>query len=187
MAALILKPLSDAVRDGDTVRAVIRGSAVNSNGKGSGITLPSRSAQVSLIRAAYEQAGCDPSVTGYVEAHGTGTAAGDPLEAGAIGDALGVHRNEGDKLCVGSIKTNIGHLEGASGLAAIVKTVMSLEKGLIAPNLWFEKGNPAIDFDGWRIRVPTEIVPWPSKGIRRASVNGFGYVTLRLSTYFRPL
>jgi acyl transferase domain-containing protein len=177
MAALILKPLSDAIQDGDTIRAVIRGTAVNSNGKGPGITLPSREAQVSLIRSAYRQAGCDPAVTGYCEAHGTGTAAGDPLEAGALGDALGVYRPDGveGKLFVGSIKTNIGHLEGASGLAALVKTVMSLEKGIIAPNLWYEKGNPAIDFDAWRIRVPTEVTPWPTVGLRRASVNGFGY------------
>lgn len=177
MAALILKPLSDAIRDGDTIRAVIRGTAVNSNGKNPGITLPSREAQVRLIQSAYEQAGCDPSQTGYCEAHGTGTAAGDPLEASAIGDALGAHRPDGEenKLYVGSIKTNIGHLEGASGLAGIVKAVMSVERGFIAPNLWFEKGNPAIDFDAWRIRVPTEVIPWPMSGLRRASVNGFGY------------
>jgi acyl transferase domain-containing protein len=177
MAALILKPLSDAIQAGDTIRAVIRGTAVNSNGKTTGITLPSRDAQVSLIRSAYQQAGCDPAVTGYCEAHGTGTAAGDPLEAGALGEALGAYRSDGEenKLFVGSIKTNIGHLEGASGLAALVKTVMSLEKGVIAPNLWYEKGNPAIEFDAWRIRVPTEASPWPAAGLRRASVNGFGY------------
>jgi acyl transferase domain-containing protein len=177
MAALVLKPLSDAIQDGDTIRAVIRGTAVNSNGKTTGITLPSRDAQVSLIRSAYRQAGCDPAVTGYCEAHGTGTAAGDPIEAGALGEALGAYRSDGEegKLFVGSIKTNIGHLEGASGLAALVKTVMSLEKGVIAPNLWYEKGNPAIEFDAWRIRVPTEASPWPTAGLRRASVNGFGY------------
>ncbi|KAK4153322.1 hypothetical protein C8A00DRAFT_33947 [Chaetomidium leptoderma] len=178
MAALVLKPLKDALRDGDTVRAVIRGTAVNSNGKTPGITMPSRDAQVSLIRAAYAQAGCDPAVTGYFEAHGTGTPAGDPIEASAIGEALGRHRKESGedgKLFVGSIKTNIGHLEGASGLAGLIKAVRSLEEGVIAPNIWFEKGNPAIDFDGWRIRVPTEATPWPVAGLRRASINGFGY------------
>ncbi|RYP39906.1 hypothetical protein DL767_002025 [Monosporascus sp. MG133] len=177
MAALVLKPLDDAIRDGDTVRAVIRGTAVNSNGKNTGITLPSREAQARLIRSAYEQAGCDPAVTAYCEAHGTGTPAGDPIECGAIGDTLGTHRpdSEEGKLFVGSVKTNIGHLEGSSGLAGLIKVVMSLEKGIIAPNIWFERGNPAIDFDGLRIRVPTEATPWPVAGLRRASVNSFGY------------
>lgn len=176
MAALILKPLNDALRDGDTIRAVIRGTAVNSDGKTPGITLPSKDAQISLIQTAYEQSGCDPAETGYFEAHGTGTAAGDPLETGAVGATLGLHRKEGEegKLYIGSVKTNIGHLEGASGLAGLIKAVLSVEKGVIAPNLWFEKGNPAIDFDGWKIRVPTEPVPWPSSGIRRASINSFG-------------
>jgi acyl transferase domain-containing protein len=177
MAALILKPLQNALRDGDTIRAVIRGSASNQDGKTAGITLPSKESQASLIHSAYEQAGCDPALTGYFEAHGTGTAAGDPIEASAIGATLGKHRPAGEdgKLYVGSIKTNIGHLEGASGLAGLIKAVMSLEKGVILPNLWFEKGNPAIDFDGWRIRVPTEPVSWPSEGLRRASVNSFGF------------
>jgi len=177
MAAVILKPLSDAVRDGDTVRAVIRGTAVNSTGNNGGITVPSQEAQVQLIRSAYRQAGCDPAVTAYCEAHGTGTQAGDPIEARAIGEALGAYRPDGEdgKLYVGSVKTNIGHLEGASGLAGVIKAVMSLEKGIIAPNLWFEQGNPAIDFDACRIRVPTELTPWPVPGLRRVSVNSFGY------------
>ncbi|KAL2164963.1 hypothetical protein VTH06DRAFT_259 [Thermothelomyces fergusii] len=177
VAALILKPLHAAVRDGDSIRAVIRGTAVNSNGRTPGITMPSRRAQVSLIRSAYEQGRCDPAVTGYFEAHGTGTPAGDPVEASAIGEALGPYRRGGEdgKLFVGSIKTNIGHLEGASGLAGLIKAVRSLEEGVIAPNIWFEKGNPAIDFDAWRIRVPTEPTPWPVPGLRRASINGFGY------------
>ena len=177
MAALILKPLHDAIRDGDTIRAVIRGTAVNQDGKTAGITLPSKSAQISLIKNLYEQAGCDPSLTGYFEAHGTGTAAGDPIEASAIGATLGQCRPGGEdgKLYVGSIKTNIGHLEGTSGLAGLIKAVLSMERGIILPNIWFEKGNPAIDFDGWRIRVPTEPVPWPVTGLRRVSVNSFGY------------
>lgn len=177
MAALVLKPLDLAIRDGDVVRAVIRGTAVNSNGRNTGITLPSTRAQAQLIRAAYEQAGCDPAVTGYFEAHGTGTQAGDPIEAAAIGETLGRLRPDGEegKLYVGSVKTNIGHLEGASGLAGIIKAVMSLEKGVVAPNIWFEKGNPKIKFDDWRIRVPVEASPWPVAGLRRASVNSFGY------------
>ncbi|KAK7754515.1 Type I Iterative PKS [Diatrype stigma] len=179
MVAVILKPLNEAIRNGDTIRAVIRGSALNSNGRNTGITLPSREAQARLIRSAYAQAGasCDPAMTTYCEAHGTGTPAGDPVECGAIGDALGVHRPDGEdgKLFVGSVKTNIGHLEGSSGLAGLIKAALSVEKGVIAPNIWFEKGNPEIDFDGWKIRVPTEAIPWPVDGLRRASVNGFGY------------
>lgn len=177
MAALILKPLENAIRDGDTIRAVIRGTASNQDGKTAGITLPSKESQASLIQTAYEQAGCNPALTGYFEAHGTGTAAGDPIEASAIGATLGKHRPEGEdgKLYVGSVKTNIGHLEGASGLAGLIKAVMSLERGIILPNLWFENGNPAIDFDGWRIRVPTEPVSWPNEGLRRASINSFGF------------
>jgi acyl transferase domain-containing protein len=177
MAALVLKPLHNALRDGDTIRAVIRGTAANQDGKTAGITVPSKSAQMSLIKTAYEQAGCDPSRTGYFEAHGTGTAVGDPIEASAIGATLGQRRPDGEegKLYVGSVKTNIGHLEGASGLAGLIKAVLSIEKGIIPPNIWFENGNPAIDFDGWRIRIPTQAVPWPVPGIRRASVNSFGY------------
>ncbi|KAH7127804.1 putative polyketide synthase [Dactylonectria estremocensis] len=177
IAAIYLKPLDDAIRDNDTIRAVIRSSVSNQDGRTAGIMLPSREAQEILIRAAYESAGCDPASVGYFEAHGTGTPAGDPIEAGAIGATLGQHRQEGEenRLYVGSIKTNIGHLEGASGLASVIKTVLALEKGLIPPNLHFEKGNEAIDFEGWRIRVPTEVTPWPTSEVRRASINSFGF------------
>ncbi|KFH41335.1 Lovastatin nonaketide synthase-like protein [Hapsidospora chrysogenum ATCC 11550] len=177
MAALVLKPLSDAIQDGDTIRAVIRGTAVNSNGNNTGITMPMRNAQARLIRQAYQQAGLDFMQTGYIEAHGTGTPLGDPIEAAAIGETLGSVRPEGEdgKLYMGSVKSNIGHLEGASGLAGMIKAVLSLEKGIIAPNVWFEKGNQNIDFDRWNLRVPTEPTPWPTPGLRRASVNSFGY------------
>ncbi|KAH6888171.1 putative polyketide synthase, partial [Thelonectria olida] len=177
IAAVYLKPLEDAIRDNDTIRAVIRSSVSNQDGRTAGIMLPSREAQEILINAAYKSAGCDPASVGYFEAHGTGTPAGDPIEAGAIGATLGKHRQPGEdnRLYVGSIKTNIGHLEGASGLASVIKTVLALEKGLIPPNLHFEKGNEAIDFEGWRIRVPTEVTPWPTAGVRRASINSFGF------------
>lgn len=177
MAALVLKPLEKAIADGDTVRAVIRGTSANSIGSHSGITVPKKEAQVELIKTAYRMAGCNPALTAYCEAHGTGTQAGDPVEVGAIGETLGAVRADGEenKLYVGSVKTNIGHLEGASGLAAIIKAVKSLETGTIAPNLEFEKGNPIIDFEAARIRVPTEITPWPVDGLRRVSVNSFGY------------
>lgn len=176
IAALILKPLGDALRDGDTIRAVIRGTAINSDGRTPGISLPSKDAQISLIRSAYDRAGCDPASTGYFEAHGTGTQAGDLTEASAIGATFGQFRPDGEegKLYVGSIKTNVGHLEGTSGLAGLIKAVHSVERGIIPPNIWFQRGNPAIKFDAWRIRVPIKPTPWPVSGLRRASVNSFG-------------
>jgi acyl transferase domain-containing protein len=174
VAALVLKPLRDALRDGDVIRSVIRGTAVNSNGRTPGITMPSKEAQMSLMRAAYRQSGLenDLATTGYVEAHGTGTAAGDPVEAGAVGTVLGMAKDRRERLYVGSIKSNIGHLEGASGLAGLIKAILSVETGVIFPNIWFEKGNPNIDFEGLNIQIPTELVEWPGSGIRRASVNG---------------
>ncbi|KAF4512783.1 hypothetical protein G6O67_000122 [Ophiocordyceps sinensis] len=139
--------------------------------------MPSQSAQEALIESVYRRARCHLATVGYFEAHGTGTKAGDPIEAGAIGATIGRHRGLGrdNRLYVGSIKSNIGHTEGCSGVASLIKTVLALEKGLIPPNFGFEKGNPAIDFEAWRIRVPTEVVPWPVSGIRRASINSFGF------------
>ncbi|KAK1961855.1 thiolase-like protein, partial [Colletotrichum sublineola] len=111
------------------------------------------------------------------EAHGTGTAAGDPLEASAIGATIGAARPPGNPLIVGSIKTNVGHMEGVSGLGGLIKTIYALEKGQIPPNLWFEKANPKIPMERWgiQVRVPTELLSWPADGLRRASVNSFGY------------
>lgn len=177
IATVVLKPLGNAIRDGDAVRAVIRGSACSQDGRTPGITMPSQSAQEALIESVYRRARCHLATVGYFEAHGTGTKAGDPIEAGAIGATIGRHRGLGrdNRLYVGSIKSNIGHTEGCSGVASLIKTVLALEKGLIPPNFGFEKGNPAIDFEAWRIRVPTEVVPWPVSGIRRASINSFGF------------
>ena len=183
IGVIILKPLHVALRDNDPIRAIIRGTAASSDGRTPGITMPSKDAQINLIRSAYHAAGIDVSETGYFEAHGTGTAAGDPIESGAIGEVFAASRpcraatvtEEAIPLSIGSIKTNIGHLEGASGIAGIIKAMLSVEKGIIAPSLWFEHGNPAIDFEAWRIEVPTEPKEWPFEGLRRASVNSFGY------------
>ncbi|KAG9187092.1 hypothetical protein G6011_04963 [Alternaria panax] len=183
VGAIILKPLDLALRDNDPIRAIIRGTAASSDGRTPGITMPSKDAQIDLIRSAYRAAGIDVSDTGYFEAHGTGTAAGDPIESGAIGEVFAASRpsrktaatEEVVPLSIGSVKTNMGHLEGASGIAGLIKAILSVEKGVIAPNLWFERGNPAIDFENWRVEVPTEPKEWPLDGLRRASVNSFGY------------
>lgn len=148
-----MKPLEDAIRNGDPIRAVIRGSGINQDGRTAGITLPSREAQASLIRRVYNKAGLNPLDTAYVEAHGTGTPAGDPLEAGAIASVFGEGRAKNRPLLVGSVKTNIGHLEAASGLASVMKCVLILEKGLIPPNLNFEKANPQIPLGKWKMMV----------------------------------
>ncbi|KAH7394644.1 thiolase-like protein [Pyrenochaeta sp. MPI-SDFR-AT-0127] len=180
VGAVILKPLDLALRDNDLIRAVIRGTAASSDGRTPGITMPSKEAQIHLIRSAYKAAGCDVSQTGYFEAHGTGTAAGDPIETGAIGEVFAAHRSlaadgAAIPLSIGSLKANIGHLGGASGIAGLIKAILSVEKGTIAPNIWFQRGNPAIDFEGWRLQAPTETKDWPLEGLRRASVNSFGY------------
>lgn len=174
-ASIILKPLDDAIRDNDVIRAVIRGTAVNQDGKTPGLTLPSAEMQERLIKTAYKNAGLDFQDTGYFEAHGTGTPAGDPLETRAIGSMVGKKRSSADSLVVGSVKSNLGHLEGAAGLAGLVKAIYVLEKGLIPPNILFEKINPRILLDEWNLKIPTELTPWPTNGLRRISVNSFGF------------
>ncbi len=152
-ASLILKPLDAALRDNDTIRALIRGSAVNQDGKTPGITLPSMQAQSELIETAYRSAGLSPADTSYFEAHGTGTPAGDLLEMSALASVFGKTRTMQNPLNVGSIKSNIGHLEGASGLVGVIKAIYAIEKGIIPPNLWFDKANPRIPMEEWKVRV----------------------------------
>lgn len=169
---VILKSLDAALRDGDTIRSIVLASAANEDGRTPGISLPSSEAQQHLIRTAYRQAGVEPTETGYVEAHGTGTQAGDPLEAKAILATIGQGRDT--ELFVGSVKTNIGHLEGAAGVAGVIKAALVVERGVIPPNLWFEKLNPAIELPP-NVRIPTEATSWPNDGPRRASINSFGF------------
>ena len=152
-ACIVLKSLEDAIKDGNTVRAVIRHTGVNQDGKTAGITLPSREAQQALIESVYKAAGLDPVETSYVEAHGTGTPAGDPLEASALASVFSPGRAVDKPLRIGSIKSNVGHLEGCSGLAGLIKTVLMLENDLILPNRNFEKGNPHIPFQEWKLKV----------------------------------
>ncbi|KAF7133670.1 hypothetical protein CNMCM5793_004968 [Aspergillus hiratsukae] len=175
IAAVIIKPLADALKDGDTIRAVIRGTGVNQDGHTTGITLPNSEAQADLIRSTYSSAGLDLGETAYFEAHGTGTAVGDPLELGAVAHTVSKGRQAGDKLFVGSVKSNIGHLEGAAGLAGVIKCVLMLENRTILPNIHFDKPNKRIPFDAWKIQVPTSVLSWPAGRRARASVNSFGY------------
>ncbi|KAL8664985.1 MAG: hypothetical protein Q9168_007795 [Polycauliona sp. 1 TL-2023] len=175
VVSVILKPLSTAIRDGDNVRAIIRNTGVNQDGKTAGITHPSCDAQARLIKSVYDAAGLDPRETDYVEAHGMGTATGDPVEAEAIARSLAKDRSQDKPLLVGSVKSNIGHLECASGLAAIVKTIFALEEGVIPPNFDFKEPNKDIPMDEWNIKVPTVIQPWPRPEIQRASISNFGF------------
>ncbi|KAL8808019.1 MAG: hypothetical protein Q9182_000297 [Xanthomendoza sp. 2 TL-2023] len=173
---VVLKHVDDAIRDGDCIRAVIRGTGVNSDGKTPGITLPSPAAQASLISNTYAMAGLDPADTAYFEAHGTGTPAGDPLEVAGIGSVFDlVTKDRAYPLYIGTVKPNIGHLEAAAGMAGLIKTVLSLEAGVIPPNINFVTANPKLCLEDHNFVVPVHPTPWPTTGIRRASVNSFGY------------
>ena len=153
VGAVILKRLDDAIADGDNIRAVIRGSGVNSDGRTNGIALPSPDAQRDLIRSVYAKARLDPLTTGYVEAHGTGTVAGDKAELEAIGNVFGPHRSPDSPLYVGSIKGNIGHLECASGVAGLIKTVLVLENQTIPPIANLKNVKEGLDTWKWNIEV----------------------------------
>ncbi|SEH03648.1 6-methylsalicylic acid synthase [Nonomuraea solani] len=174
-AVVVLKRLSDAVRDGDPVLATIRGSAVNQDGRTVGIMAPNGQAQEHVMRRALRQAGVDPGTVGYVEAHGTGTAVGDPLEAAALGAVYGAGRPAERPCLIGSAKSNIGHLEGAAGVAGLVKAVLALHRGELPPSR-LDTPTPAVDWAGAGLRVVGEPTPWPeSAHPRRAAVSGFGY------------
>ncbi|MFB6894235.1 type I polyketide synthase, partial [Kitasatospora sp. NPDC056327] len=171
--AVVLKPLAAALADGDHVYCVIRGSAVNNDGATDGLTVPSPAAQEAVLRRAYERAGVDPAGVQYVELHGTGTRVGDPIEAAALGAALGAARPAGSPLLVGSAKTNVGHLEGAAGIVGLLKAVLAVEHRELPASLNFETPNPDIDFDGLNLAVNTALGPWP-EGVLRAGVSSFG-------------
>ncbi|VVJ18245.1 Polyketide synthase modules and related proteins [Amycolatopsis camponoti] len=169
---VVLKPLRAARRAGDRVLAVLRGSAVNSDGRSNGMTAPNPLAQADLLRSAYAAAGVDPSSVDYVEAHGTGTPLGDPLEAGALSAVLG--REAGRPLLLGSVKSNLGHLEGAAGIAGLLKVVLAMTHRRLPPSLHFREPNPHIDFTG--LRVVTSGTDWPRySGTARAGVSAFGF------------
>lgn len=171
----ILKSLKDAIKDGDPIRAVVRSTGINQDGRTNGMTMPSEEAQAALARATYEKVGLDPADTTYVEAHGTGTAVGDPIETRVIQTVIGKNRSVEKPLYIGSVKSNIGHLEGTSGIVAIIKTALMLERGIILPNAGFEKANPNIPSLGKTLVVATQPLPWPETSVRRASVSNFGF------------
>ena len=168
---VVLKRLSDALRDKDNILALIRGSAVNHDGPSSGLTVPNRRAQESLIRQALKNGKIEPHLISYVEAHGTGTSLGDPIELGALADVF--RREHSQPLIVGSAKTNIGHLEAAAGVAGLIKCVLALQHGQIPPHLHFKEPNPLIDWDK-PLFVPTELMHWPKES-RLAGVSSFGF------------
>src|SRR6266436_5398778 len=154
---IILKPLEDALANGDPIRAVILTSGVHSDGRTVGLSLPSESAQASLLRSVYARAGIGPDELAFFEMHGTGTAAGDPIEAAAVGNSLG--RRRSDPLPIGSVKTNIGHLEPASGMAGLLKAALALDRGVIPPTLHCETPNPNISFNALNLRLVRAIEP----------------------------
>jgi acyl transferase domain-containing protein len=173
---LLLKRLRDAQADSDNILAVIRGSAVNHNGRSSSLVAPNGPSQQALIRKALSNAGVDPLHVNYVEVQGTGTAVGQPLEVEALMAVLGKNRPKDEPLILGSVKTNIGHTEAASGTASLIKVILSLQHGEIPPHLHFHQPNPHINWEQLPIKVPTECTPWTRGEKQRiASVHGFGF------------
>lgn len=174
---VVLKPLARALSEGDPIYAVIRGTAVNQDGRTNGLTAPSRHAQQGVIREALRRAGLRGGEVDYVEAHGTGTALGDPIEAAALATVVAEDRRDGESCAIGSVKTNIGHLEAAAGVAGLIKVALSLRHGAIPASLHFAEPNPHIPFDTLPIHVQTVISPWPDRErppIAGVSAFGFG-------------
>ncbi len=173
---VVLKRLTDAQRDGDRVLAVICGSAINQDGRSNGLMAPNPAGQMAVLRAAYTNAGMEPSAVDYVETHGTGTLLGDPIEARAIGTVLGRGRPENSPLLIGAVKTNLGHTEAAAGIAGFIKAVLAVQRGQIPPNQRFENPNPHIPFADLRMKVVDTQTDWPGTGHpRRAGVSSFGF------------
>ncbi|KAJ8063559.1 hypothetical protein OCU04_007431 [Sclerotinia nivalis] len=178
VSCVIVKRLADAIRDRDPIRAIVRGSASNSNGRTGGIASPSGEAQAAAIRSAYANAGITSfNDTAYLECHGTGTQAGDPTEVNGAGSVFAATREADRPLIIGSIKSNVGHSEPAAGISGLMKAIMSMEKGIIPGNPTFIKPNPKIDFAANKVKASRTAIAWPDAGypVRRASVNSFGY------------
>jgi acyl transferase domain-containing protein len=173
---IVIKRLEDAIRDGDRIRAVIRGSAINQDGASGGLTVPNGVAQQRVIADALKRAGLAPADVDYLEAHGTGTSLGDPIEAQAAGAVFGAGRETSDPLLIGSAKTNIGHLEAAAGIAGVIKVILSLENELLPPHLHFRNPSPHIPWDRLALQVVQEPTPWKRNGRPRiAGISSFGF------------
>ncbi len=173
---IVIKRLEDAVRDGDRIRAVIRGSAINQDGASGGLTVPNGVAQQRVIADALKRAALEPRDVGYLEAHGTGTSLGDPIEAQAAGAVLGAGREPNQPLLMGSVKTNIGHLEAAAGIAGVIKVILSLENELLPQHLHFQNPSPHIPWERLAVEVVTEATPWKRNAQPRiAGISSFGF------------
>lgn len=176
VGVLLLKRLSDAKRDGNEILAVIKGSAINQDGHSNGITAPNRIQQVNVIRDAMAEAGITPDSTSMYEAHGTGTNLGDPIEIQAISEVFASRSKELPPVALGSVKTNIGHLEACAGMAGMFKIILSMKHKTIPPHLHFNRPNPHIDFESIPFTIPTEPMQWDTNGKPRvAEVSSFGF------------
>ena len=172
---VVLKRLSEALSDGDNIHAVILGSATNQDGASSGLTAPNGPSQEQVFRDALANAGVSPGEVGFIETHGTGTSLGDPIELQALGNVFAEGRNPGNPLFIGAVKTNIGHLESAAGVAGLIKLVLALKHRTIPPNLHFEIPNPHVDWQHLHLKVPTYPIPWESKARRVGGTSSFGF------------
>src|SRR5579862_4734475 len=174
-AVVVLKRLSDALEDRDNILAILRGSAVNQDGRSSGLTAPNGVAQERVIRTALEKSGAVPNEIDYIEAHGTGTELGDPIEAHALSNIFGPSHSSAP-LALGSVKTNLGHLESAAGIAGLIKVILSLQHSEIPKHLHFQKMNPHIDWGSLKVEIPVHAKKWPQGERKRlAGVSSFGF------------
>ena len=189
---VVLKRLANAEADGDRIWAVIPGSAVNHDGASAGLTVPNGPAQEKVIAEALARAGLEPADVDYLEAHGTGTELGDPIEVHAASSTYGSGRRAGRPLLIGSVKTNIGHLESAAGVAGLIKVVLSMDRGVIPKHLHFRNPNPRIAWEHLPVEVTSEALPWPSFADRpwRAGLSSFGFsgtnAHMLIEAYGRP-
>ncbi|AKH85658.1 hypothetical protein AA958_29290 [Streptomyces sp. CNQ-509] len=174
---VVLKPLSRALADKDPVYAVIRGGAVNQDGASNGLMAPNPQAQEGVLRAAFSNAGVRGADIGYVEAHGTGTALGDPIEAKALGAVLGEGRDPARPCLIGSVKSNLGHMEAAAGIGGLIKAALAVRHRTVPATLHYREPNPHIPFDDLALRVAHTLQPWPAgeDGVARAGVSSFGF------------
>lgn len=173
---IVLKRLSKALADGNSIYCVIRSTAVNNDGASNGLTAPNPGAQQAVLRAAYQAAQIPPERVDYVETHGTGTRLGDPIEIQSLAAVLGAGRTPGRPLLVGSVKTNIGHLEGAAGIAGLIKTALAIKHKAIPASLHFQQPNPLIPFDALNVNVAQALQPWPTTGhLPLAGISSFGW------------